>query len=124
VYTSISQNKAVSIKQSFKEIHITFVVCIALSAPALSAQTEIPEWCRSLPRVEYKSLQRVPTSDPWFEVYKVAPAVFAIYEPHQSEEAISFLIVGDRRACSSTPAWESVTYGKLQPSLRGCRSSC
>lgn len=92
------QNKAVSIKQSFKEVHIAFVVCIALSAPALSAQTEIPEWCRSLPRVEYKSLQRVPASDPWFEVYKVAPAVFAIYEPHQSEEAISFLIVGDRRA--------------------------
>jgi glyoxylase-like metal-dependent hydrolase (beta-lactamase superfamily II) len=98
VYTSISQNKAVSIKQSFIKVHIAFVVCIALSAPALSAQTEIPEWCRSLPRVEYKSLQRVPASDPWFEVYKVAPAVFAVYEPHQSEEAISFLIVGDRRA--------------------------
>jgi glyoxylase-like metal-dependent hydrolase (beta-lactamase superfamily II) len=98
VYTSISQNKAVSIKQSFKEVHIAFVVCIAFSVPALSAQTETPEWCRSLPRVEYKSLQRVPASDPWFEVYKVAPAVFAIYEPHQSEEAISFLIVGDRRA--------------------------
>ena len=98
MYTTINQNKAVSIKQSFKEVHIAFVVCIAFSVPALSAQTEIPEWCRSLPRVEYKSLQRVPASDPWFEVYKVAPAVFAIYEPHQSEEAISFLIVGDRRA--------------------------
>ena len=36
--------------------------------------------------------------DPWFEVYRVAPQVFAIYEPHQSEETISYLIVGTKRA--------------------------
>jgi glyoxylase-like metal-dependent hydrolase (beta-lactamase superfamily II) len=59
---------------------------------------EIAEWCRALPRPEYKTLQRVAVSDPWFEVYKVAPAVFAIYEPHQAEEIISYLIVGDKRA--------------------------
>jgi hypothetical protein len=40
----------------------------------------------------------VPVSDPWFEVYRFAPSVFAIYEPHQSEETISYLIVGDNRA--------------------------
>jgi glyoxylase-like metal-dependent hydrolase (beta-lactamase superfamily II) len=40
----------------------------------------------------------VPVTDPWFEVYRVAPAVFAIYEPHQSEEIISYLIVGDKQA--------------------------
>jgi len=44
------------------------VVGLALSALALFAQAEIPEWCRALPRPEYKTLQRVPTSDPWFEV--------------------------------------------------------
>jgi glyoxylase-like metal-dependent hydrolase (beta-lactamase superfamily II) len=37
-------------------------------------------------------------SDPWFEVYKPASKVFAIYEPHQSEEVISYLIVGGKRA--------------------------
>jgi glyoxylase-like metal-dependent hydrolase (beta-lactamase superfamily II) len=37
-------------------------------------------------------------SDPWFEVYAVAPSVFAIYEPHQSEEVISYLIVGGKQA--------------------------
>jgi glyoxylase-like metal-dependent hydrolase (beta-lactamase superfamily II) len=31
-------------------------------------------------------------------VYEVAPKTFAIYEPHQSEETISYLIVGHRRA--------------------------
>jgi glyoxylase-like metal-dependent hydrolase (beta-lactamase superfamily II) len=40
----------------------------------------------------------VAVGDPWFEVYKVAPAVFAIYEPHQFEETISYLIVGSQRA--------------------------
>jgi len=71
---------------------------MALSAPALFADTKIPEWCRALPRAEYKSLQNAPVRDPWFEVYRVAPAVFAIYEPHQSEETISYLIVGDKQA--------------------------
>ncbi len=75
--------------------------CLAFGAPSvprLSAQTEIPEWCRSLPRPEYRNLRRVPVSDSWFEVYKVDSAVFAIYEPHQSEETISYLIVGRKRA--------------------------
>lgn len=62
------------------------------------SQAQIPEWCRPLPRPEYKSLERVLASDPWFEVYKVAPGVFAIYEPHQAEEVISYLIVGHKQA--------------------------
>src|SRR2546430_16823977 len=65
----------------------------------LGAQTEqIPEWCRALPRPEYKSLERVLASETWFEAYKVAPGVFAIYEPRQSEEVISYLIVGHKQA--------------------------
>ena len=44
-------------------------------ASALSAQAEIPEWCRALPRPEYRSLERVFLHEPWFEVYKVEPGV-------------------------------------------------
>jgi glyoxylase-like metal-dependent hydrolase (beta-lactamase superfamily II) len=68
-----------------------------LIAIPLFAQS-IPDWCRPLPRPEYKSLERIPVSDPWFEVYKPAPGVFAIYEPHQAEEVISYLIVGEKQA--------------------------
>ena len=57
-----------------------------------------PDWCKPLPRPEYKSLERVRVSDPWFEVYKVAPNTFAIYEPHQSEETIGYLILGSQKA--------------------------
>ena len=57
-----------------------------------------PEWCRKLPRPAYNKLEQVPTADTWFEVYKIRPGIFAIYEPHQLEEVISYLIIGDDRA--------------------------
>ncbi len=57
-----------------------------------------PEWCRNLPRPEYNKLKRVPVPDPWFEVYRIRPGVFAIYEPHQQEEVISYLVLGNKQA--------------------------
>ena len=77
---------------------ICLAICLTVPAESLFAQVPIPDWCRALPRPEYKNLERVPIGDPWFEVYKVAPAVFAIYEPHQAEETISYLIVGEKHA--------------------------
>ena len=62
------------------------------------AMPEKPEWCKELPRPEYKKLERVSVPDPWFEVYRIRPGVFAIYEPHQSEEIISYLVLGTKRA--------------------------
>jgi glyoxylase-like metal-dependent hydrolase (beta-lactamase superfamily II) len=81
-----------------RKVRLASVLGLTISTAALLAQAETPEWCRALPRPEYKALQQVPIADSWFEVYKVAPAVFAIYEPHQSEEVISYLIVGGKRA--------------------------
>ena len=62
------------------------------------ASPDKPEWCRPLPRPEYQTLKRVPVNDPWFEVYEVVPGVLAIYEPHQAEETISYLILGKKMA--------------------------
>ena len=76
---------------------VILTLCI-LRSPALLAQAPIPDWCRALPRPEYKTLAHIPVSDPWFEVYQPAPGVFAIYEPHQWEETIGYLIVGEKRA--------------------------
>jgi glyoxylase-like metal-dependent hydrolase (beta-lactamase superfamily II) len=77
---------------------LALVASVLLLPPALSAQASIPEWCRPLPRPEYRALERVPINDPWYEVYRPAAGVFAIYEPRQSEETISYLILGDNRA--------------------------
>src|SRR5438093_6674668 len=84
--TANSYPPSLYVEQWFRKLHILPLVFLSISAPVLFGQATIPEWCRALPRPEYKALERVPVSDPWFEVYKVAPAVFAIYEPHQSEE--------------------------------------
>jgi glyoxylase-like metal-dependent hydrolase (beta-lactamase superfamily II) len=56
------------------------------------------DWCRDLPRAGYSTLDRVQVKSDWFEVYRIRPGVFAIYEPHQYEEVISYLITGSRRA--------------------------
>jgi glyoxylase-like metal-dependent hydrolase (beta-lactamase superfamily II) len=76
---------------------ILTISCTLLSG-LVFAQAPFPDWCRALPRPEYKALERVPVSDPWFEVYKPAAGVFAVYEPHQAEETIGYLIVGQKRA--------------------------
>jgi glyoxylase-like metal-dependent hydrolase (beta-lactamase superfamily II) len=56
------------------------------------------QWCRELPRPEYHELPRMLENEPWFEIYQAAPGVFAIYEPHQAEETISYLITGNTKA--------------------------
>lgn len=76
------------------------VIRLVLASALLSigAEAQVPDWCRQLPRPQYQKLARVPLADPWFEVYNVGHDVFAIYEPHQAEEAISFLVIGPTRA--------------------------
>jgi glyoxylase-like metal-dependent hydrolase (beta-lactamase superfamily II) len=77
---------------------LIFLCSIPTSPTPAQTQTEKPEWCKPLPRPEYKSLQRILPDEPWFEIYKVGPRTFAIYEPHQSEETISYLIAGQKQA--------------------------
>ena len=75
-----------------KALGLVLALCITTSMTA-----QQPQWCQNLPRPAYSKLERVPIADPWFEVYKIRPDVFAIYEPHQLEEVISYLIVGTRK---------------------------
>jgi len=77
--------------------------CLAAILPVASfaqppAEPLRPEWCRQLPRPEYGKLERVLRDESWFEIYRIRPGVFAIYEPKQFEEVISYLILGEKRA--------------------------
>jgi glyoxylase-like metal-dependent hydrolase (beta-lactamase superfamily II) len=80
--------------------YFKLLICTALTSLVAvnAAMAQKPEWCRQLPRPEYKKLVRLSTPDPWFEVYAVRPGVLAIYEPMQAEEVISYLILGKKRA--------------------------
>jgi len=66
---------------------------------ALCVRAEGPErWCDLLPRPGYAALERIPVADDWFQVYRVATGVYALYEPYQFQEVISYLILGSERA--------------------------
>ena len=55
------------------------------------------EWWRVHPRPVYAELEKVGSFQEWFDVYKLTEGTFAIYEPNQFEEAISYLVLGDDR---------------------------
>lgn len=55
-------------------------------------------WWDELPRADWANYKQVKTYNPWFEVYEIQKGIFAIYEPGQFEEVISWLIVGNRQA--------------------------
>jgi glyoxylase-like metal-dependent hydrolase (beta-lactamase superfamily II) len=70
------------------------------SCAADSAQTDVDlaGFCAKLPRAAYAEFSKDARSDNWFEVYEVRPGIWAIYEPWQWQEVISYLIVGPERA--------------------------
>lgn len=84
---------------------VAFVIACAPSDPdaggpdAGEFAAVLPDWCGNLPRAGYRELSRTAVRDnSWFEVYSVGDRVWAIYEPKQWQEAISYLILGSERA--------------------------
>jgi len=56
------------------------------------------DWWKALPRKIYSELQKLESSQSWFEVYKIEPSVYVFYEPGQFEEVISYLVIGKEKA--------------------------
>lgn len=66
----------------------------ATYAPASALQS----FCDRLPRAAFAAFPKHPASNDWFQVYAVEPGVWAIAEPYQWQEVISYLIVGTASA--------------------------
>jgi len=82
-------------------ITLAAVVLVLLIAPATaSAQPPGDDWYNSWPLPEWSALDRVdtPADQGWFQVYRIRPNVYAIYEPDQYLQVISYLFVGTQRA--------------------------
>jgi glyoxylase-like metal-dependent hydrolase (beta-lactamase superfamily II) len=62
------------------------------------ARADLENFCEKLPRPAYAAFEKHPNSNEWFEVYEVGPNIWAIYEPFQWQEVISYLIVGSDKA--------------------------
>ncbi len=58
----------------------------------------LDRFCDRLPRAAYGAFDKHAASNDWFEVYEVETNTFAIYEPFQWQEVISYLIVGTEAA--------------------------
>ncbi len=56
------------------------------------------KWYEALPRKSWSRFEKLETSHPWFEVYETSDETYAIYEPGQFEEVISYLVLGEDRA--------------------------
>ena len=72
-------------------------LCIGLALP-LAVRADLDNFCENLPRPAYAVFEKHPASNDWFEVYEVGPDIWAIYEPFQWQEVISYLIVGNKSA--------------------------
>jgi len=64
----------------------------------ISSLVQPSKWWEQLPRPIYAELKKVQTSQDWFEVYKLTEETFAVYEPYQFEEALSYIVLGTERA--------------------------
>lgn len=74
------------------EFRVLFLLTIVL--PYVDAISELEGFCDRLPRAAYSEFEKHEISTDWFEVYEVESDVWAIYEPFQWQEVVSYLIVG------------------------------
>ena len=59
---------------------------------------DLESFCDNLPRPVYSQFTKHNSSNDWFEVYQFEHNVWAIYEPFQWQEVISYLIIGNKSA--------------------------
>jgi glyoxylase-like metal-dependent hydrolase (beta-lactamase superfamily II) len=62
------------------------------------SEAEDAKWWHALPRPDWANYPQVKTNQGWFEVYEIQKGIYAIYEPGQFEEVISWLILGRKQA--------------------------
>ncbi len=76
-----------------KVVAVALFLGIAI-APFAASFADLEDFCERLPRPAYAAFHKHETSNDWFEVYEVEPGIWAIYEPFQWQEVISYLIIG------------------------------
>ncbi len=69
---------------------LAFIICDC-------TRQETASWCAKPLRPELSLYTEVETGQSWFKVYQTGDGVFAIVEPYNYQEVISYLIVGSKR---------------------------
>jgi glyoxylase-like metal-dependent hydrolase (beta-lactamase superfamily II) len=71
--------------------HAVFLVLLMVSSCSKQSDNS---WCNHPLRPEFSRLREVRTNSQWFKVYEAGEGVFAIAEPYNFQEVISYLITG------------------------------
>lgn len=69
-----------------------------LNGCAFNAKEKTEDWCGQPLRTQFSTLMEVHVTSDWFKVYEVGKGVYAIAEPFNFQEVISYLIIGNEKA--------------------------
>ena len=75
-----------------------FIILLSLFIFSCDNGPTESHWYDNMPRKSWENYEPINTKQDWYEVYKLNKNTYAIYEPNQWQEAISYLLIGSERA--------------------------
>ena len=76
---------------------LCFIALLSSCTPKPKTQSDT-HWYDVMPRPSWSAFDLIETNQNWFEVYQLNENTYAIYEPYQWQEAISYLLIGSEQA--------------------------
>ena len=80
--------------RSFPSVFFLLVTVSLSCQHAVTDKGRPPQWCARPERPGLEKLKELKTHHSWFRVFSVAEGVYAFMEPYQSQEVLSYLILG------------------------------
>lgn len=77
---------------------LLYLICFVSSCIQIPKAQNETHWYDVMPRPSWEKYNLIDTNQNWFEVYQLNANTYAIYEPYQWQEAISYLLVGTEKA--------------------------
>src|SRR5882762_5898038 len=82
-----------------RNLIVPCLLLLSISLFSCSAKEVKPgKWCDEPFRKGYENYKEIATQHPWFKVYPLGDSVYAIYEPYNWQQVISYLIIGSEKA--------------------------
>ena len=78
-------------------IRVAYFLLLLVLSQCSQRPPESTSWCAQSLRPEFSQFREIPTRQSWFRVYEVGEGVYAIAEPFNYQEVISYLIVGSEK---------------------------
>ena len=77
---------------------LALMLMLPLAANAENTPEVKPSFCDEIPRAGWAAYEKQAVSNEWFHVYRLNDDLYAITEPFQWQEVISYLIIGEEKA--------------------------